>query len=343
MADYSSDSSSDSARTPSTPVSENGSPRSPPAPKPKTMPVTKKRGRPRKEGDKPKPSSKEGKPKPSSKEGGKPKPSSKEGGKPKPSSKEGDKPSSKEGGKPKHSSKEKKVSKKPPVENTDEKPEKRSRKEEDDVSSKPKKPRKTRGVPDKPLRFVIDEDNFIRYKVYIEHLLKYETARQWMDRMKRERRRQVRMARDWKKRGDVDIESTVKNYETFLADSGYDFSEFDGKWLTVFGIEGVHKAKDLKKGDFSKQPIQFHAALTIFKEATSKGAKPLGIYAANLDTYENGLVSKGSESPKGNYVYVGPRLSLKKLDPHPMALPTSLKVSFERVEDVKLGVGEPDF
>lgn len=235
----------------------------------------------------------------------------------------------------------------PPKAPKDEGKTKRSKKESDSSDTKVKRARKTREVPDKPRRFVTDEDNFLKYKAYLEYLLKYETPKQWADRQKKEKRRQTRMARDWKKKGDIDIAATVKNYTGFLDESGHDFAEFEGKWLTTFGIEDVFSAKDLKKVDLSDKPIQFRAAHALFLAAKEAGHKPLGIYAAKLDTYDKSgdetVVSKGEGSPEGDSVYVGPRNSLQGMAPHPLSLPTKLKEFVDRTDDMKLGVGEEEF
>lgn len=212
-----------------------------------------------------------------------------------------------------------------------------------DEDDKPKRHRKSRDVPSKPARFVISDDNFLKYKAYLDHLLQYETPKQWADRLKKEKRRLARMGRDWKKKGDIDISKTVDAYKGFLKDSDHDFSEFDGKWLTTFGIKDVFPSKTLKKVDLDEQPVQFRAALTLFTVAKEKGYKPLGIYAAKLDTYDNGVPTKGAKSPEGDSVYVGPRNSLQGMNPHPLSLPTKLKVHVDRTDDMKLGVGEDDF
>jgi len=211
---------------------------------------------------------------------------------------------------------------------------KRAKKDSDDDKPKVKRARKTREVPPKPLRFVTDADNFLKYKAYIEYLLNYETAKQWAERMKKEKRRQSKMARDWKKKGEIDIAATVDEYNAFLNDTDFDFSAFHGKWLKIFGIKDTFSAKALKKVDLADMPIQFHAAYAIYQVSKKKGHKPLGIYAAKLE---------GGDAPEGESVYVGPRNSLRNMEPHELSLPTKLKKFVDRTDDMKLGVGEEDF
>lgn len=230
--------------------------------------------------------------------------------------------------------------------------------EKDKVSSKP---RKGRDVPPKPSRFVLSDDNYAKYVSYMKYLLERETFKQWSERMNKEKRRQIRMGKDWKKKGDVDITASIDKYTNFLANKmdgddlkdktlkiasskakDYDFAEFDGKWLRAFGFDGEYTAEELSNVDLGTKPLQFRTTYVLFAMAKKRGFNPLGIYGAKLDTYDkSNLIKMYKDSSET--IYVGSRISLKNLDAHPLSLPTKLKVYVQLDDDMKLGVGAEDF
>ncbi len=208
-----------------------------------------------------------------------------------------------------------------------------------------------RSRPDPPLRYVFDEENFERHRLWAFWSAQRETYRSWENRMKHEKSDELARINRGKKK-ERDQTATLQDYKKFLRSApNKDFKPLDGVWLSACSWDGMLSAEQIAAGERVEGD---EVLMLLYKETLRHKYHPLGIVSESSLNVKKEKGPNGKERvvsfdykhqlPEGeDRVYCGDAIHLREAwsVAHPLALRKSAVVKHDKTPETLLEIGAP--